>query len=48
MEKKQEEQAKKMRELRDSVERLQRENYRLRAQVKERRDVREKVVEDSG
>ena len=48
MEKKQEEQTKQMRELQDRAECLQQEIYRLRAQVEERRNLREKDMQDSG
>ena len=48
MEKKQEEQAKQMRELQNHVESLQWENNRLRAQVEEMRNLGEKDMQDSG
>ena len=47
MEKKQEEQARRMRELQDRVEHLQGENNHLRSQVEKRRDLSEKYVQDS-
>ena len=47
MEKKQEEQAKQMRELQNRVESLQWENNRLRAQVEEMRNLGEKDMQDS-
>ena len=47
MEKKQEEQARQMRELQDCVEHLQWEKDHLRAQVKKRRDLGEKDTQDS-
>ena len=48
MEKKQEEQARQMKELQERVEHLQRENDRLQAQVEKRRDLDERDVQDSG
>ena len=47
MERKQEDQARKMRELQYRVEHLQRENDRLRAQVEKRHDLSESDVQDS-
>ena len=47
MEKKQEEQARQMRQLQDRVEHLQRENDRLGAQVEKRHNLGEKDVQDS-
>ena len=48
MEKKQEEQARQMKELKDRVEHLQRENDRLRAQVEKKHDLGERDVPDNG
>ena len=48
MEKKQEEQARQMRELQEHVECLQRENDGLRAQVEKRHDLGEGDAQDSG
>ena len=48
MEKKQEEQARQMKELQERVEHLQRENNCLRSQVEKMRDLDERDVQDSG
>ena len=48
MEKKQEEQARQMRELQDRVEHLQHENDRFRAQAEERHNLGEGDEQDSG
>ena len=47
MEKKQEEQARQMRELQDRVEHLQHENNHLQAQVEKRHDLGERDMQDS-
>ena len=47
MEKKQEEQARQMKELQESAEHMQRENDCLQAQVEKRRDLYERDVQDS-
>ena len=48
MEKKQENQARQMRELQNRVKHLQPENYRLRAQVEKKHDLGERDGQDSG
>ena len=48
MEKKQEEQARQMKELQECAEHLQLENDRLRAQIEKRLDLDEREVQDSG
>ena len=48
MEKKQEEKARQMKELKDRAEHLQHENDRLRAQVEKKHDLGERDVQDNG
>ena len=48
MEKKQEEQARQMRELQECAEQLQRKNDRLQAQVEKRQDLDERDTQNSG
>ena len=48
MEKKQEEQARHMKELQECAEHLQREKDRLRAQVEKGRDLDDRAVQDNG